>query len=299
MTMGYNMMKMDIRKFLAQPFPFPEERWKNVISISLFICVVLLIFQPFQLSQVSENIKVLIILGYGGATFVALIINLLILPWLFKNIFREQTWTVKKQIVFFIWILFTIGIGNYFYSITVTDFFSFNLHHFLLFQLYTLLVGLFPITFIVVIAQNKLYKRNFKAAQELNNTLSQLSKSAPTTDKKATIWAENGRDKIELEASELLFIEAMGNYVMVHFFKDTKYKKELLRCSFKKAFEAVKEVPQLIQCHRTYLVNLIHVEDAQGNAQGYSLQLKGNAAKVPVSRKFIPQIKAHLQQLSR
>lgn len=131
---------MQLKRLLKQPYPQPEQNWKVIISISCFISLFIWIFQPFGLSTLQKPFKELILIGYGGVTFLALAFNMLLLPFFFNNFFIEKKWTVKRHIVFLLWILFTIGLGNYFYTLASTSFFSFNLQGLLLFQLYTVAI---------------------------------------------------------------------------------------------------------------------------------------------------------------
>jgi DNA-binding LytR/AlgR family response regulator len=56
-----------------------------------------------------------------------------------------------------------------------------------------------------------------------------------------------------------------------------------------KEFENQLNAPShIIKTHRSYLVNLHHVSDIKGNAQGYQLYLKQHPEPIPVSRGMIP-----------
>ncbi len=50
----------------------------------------------------------------------------------------------------------------------------------------------------------------------------------------------------------------------------------------------------LIRCHRSYIMNPDKVIQVSGNAQGLKLELSNKTYQVPVSRKYIPEIKAVL-----
>ena len=58
--------------------------------------------------------------------------------------------------------------------------------------------------------------------------------------------------------------------------------------------EQLKEADSIIHCHRTFLVNSDKIAEAQGNAQGFTLQLHGTDETIPVSRKYVPHIKESL-----
>lgn len=51
----------------------------------------------------------------------------------------------------------------------------------------------------------------------------------------------------------------------------------------------------LIRCHRSYIVNLLHIEKATGNARGMQLQLSYAKTRLPVSRSFVSSVLKHMQ----
>ncbi|CAN5358471.1 hypothetical protein BH23BAC1_BH23BAC1_47930 [soil metagenome] len=89
----------------------------------------------------------------------------------------------------------------------------------------------------------------------------------------------------------------MGNYLKIYFQRKGEIYEEILRNSLKNAETAIEQFPEIIRCHRAYIVNLLKIEDAAGNSQGYKLKFKGVNDEVPVSRKYISDIKQHLQKL--
>lgn len=289
---------MDIREHLGQPYPKMEDRWKIIISISCFISLFILIFQPFQLSQLQSNYRHLILIGYGGITFLALYFNILLIPAYFKNLFKEKEWTVQKQLVFFIWILFTIGLGNYFYTLSIIDSLSFNVRSLFLFQLYTLAIGIFPVVFLVIFTQNKYYKKNLASAAEVNAILSGIN-GFSANEQKLISFEGQGREILSLDPRSVLFIEAMGNYINIHFLQNQKHRSKMLRCSLKEAKKSIEEFPYIFKCHRAFLINLSNMESAKGNAQGYLLKIKGSNMNIPVSRSYIPELKKYLNQLRK
>lgn len=80
-----------IKEYLKQPYPFPYKKWNIIISISLFIGLFMLIFQPFGLSQMRGGAyKSVFCLGYGVVTMTVMIINIVIIQHLFKGWFNNK-----------------------------------------------------------------------------------------------------------------------------------------------------------------------------------------------------------------
>jgi hypothetical protein len=284
---------MQIKAFLKQPYPLVEEHWKIIISSSLFISAFIVIFRPFELVYLDGVQSFLVLAGYGSVTFLALIFNLFLLPVLFPALFAELSWTVQKQIYYFVWILFTIAVGNYFYTLFFTGLISFSIRGLFLFQFYTLVIGIFPVTYIVAWTQIKYQKKNQKATAEINL---QLKENRQQSDDSLPVDLRFGKgyEAIDIPAPELLFVEAMGNYIKVHFLSGGIPQMKIIRSSLREVSHSLAGNPVILQCHRAYIINLNNILKAEGNAQGYLLEVKGIDTKVPVSRKFIPQLKNHL-----
>ncbi|NNK69400.1 MAG: LytTR family transcriptional regulator [Flavobacteriaceae bacterium] len=49
-----------------------------------------------------------------------------------------------------------------------------------------------------------------------------------------------------------------------------------------------------MRCHRSYIINVDHVQHISGNLQGYQLELSGFQDLVPVSRSYTRRIKTLL-----
>ena len=158
-----------IKEYINQPYPRFGSNWRIIISISFFVALFMLIFQPFGLTEYQSPYKIYIIAGYGFVTFFILIFNLFFVTLFFKKWFDEKSWTLIKQILWLIWIIFTIGLCNYLYS---SIFFSFwSLYGFFIFQVYTLAVGVIPIIVLTIFQQNLLLSRNLKSAKDFYSRL--------------------------------------------------------------------------------------------------------------------------------
>jgi len=99
--------------------------------------------------------------------------------------------------------------------------------------------------------------------------------------------AENGRDTIIVSTDSLMYIESVGNYAAIHWSGDGKAEKKLLRNTLKDIGKQVAAYPEIVQCHRAYLVNMLKIADVKGNAQGYQLLVSDTKQIIPVSRNYI------------
>lgn len=286
----------NIIAFLKQPYPITENKWQVIIPVTLFVTFFLFLFQPFGLNTYESTLKSYILIGYGAITFLILTSNLFLIPSIFKRLFGERNWTVGKNLIFIFWILFTIGLGNFIYSELI---FSFNYSLFkmlLLFQFFTLVVGAFPSVILVIINQNRLLKRNLSAAKELSNNIQTDEKDQKKKSELIKIQSESGNDDINVIDSELLFIEAQGNYVSVVHFHNKKVQQKLVRTTMKKIEIFLSSYNYLFRCHRAYIVNLNQIENLSGNSQGIRLIFKNTDKEILVSRSYVKDFKLCFQK---
>jgi hypothetical protein len=285
-----------IIQYLKQPYPCSRNSWRTIVLISLFVSIFLIIFKPFGASNINQTARIWILAGYGGVTFIILIVNLIGVPLLFKKEFAESNWTLGRQILWLCWILFTIGLGNYFYSRT---FFSLNislLKGLLLMQFVTVSVGIFPIVLISIITYNRLLRKNLLQALDLDAQISMKSKNE-STERRLLLYAENEKNNLDLTDNQLIYISSEGNYSTVYYKHESQIKKTVMRSTLKRMEDQVKINPNLFRCHRAFIVNMQHIEKINGNSQGLQLKLTGDF-EVPVSRNFAKELKERIQQLN-
>lgn len=271
-----------ILKYLLQSYPMVENRWRIVLPISAFICLFMVIFQPFGLSAYKSPDKYIVLAGYGLVTFLILIFNLFLIPAILPSFFKEKTYVVWKELLFFLWILFTIGLGNLIYT---SLFFHLRLtfSSVLTIQLFTLAIGVIPITIITIVKQNYLYRKYSMTADQLSSAL-HPQKVSETLTSSATFMSDNGKDELSIPVSDLLAIDAERNYITIFYLTSGKPHSALLRNTLSYAEEVVSSYPGIFKCHRSFLVNIDWIVKVNGNSQGYRLVIDGVPDEIPVSR---------------
>lgn len=281
-----------IRKYLSQRFPYEENKWKIILPVSLFVGLFMLVFQPFGLSELEMEFKTLVLTGFGVVTLIVLIFNLIFIPSLFPKAFNEESWIVWKELLFLLWILFTVGLGNLLYS-SYTMGFNLSLSNVIIFQTFTVAVGIIPVTVLVLLKQNYLRRKNEGDARILNTSLERhLHKDAG--DPKVTLVSENEKDNISLSIDDLLYVKSDGNYITVGYLKDSQHGKVMLRQTMKYATGRLAAYPQIFQCHRSWLVNLDRIDRVTGNSQGLRLIMEGFDADIPVARNQSPEVRRRI-----
>ena len=277
-------------KFLNKPYPFNDDLRHNakiIFFISIGILAFLLIFQPIKIESYSRIDLFYLVTGLAASTFLTLTLNLIVLPSLFPNILDSSKWNIKREVLWNIWILLTISSSDFlFYTklfgIINIDFFD---------VAKIILLGFLPVAALIVINQDRLLRFHLKSAQLLNK---KLLESKQQTEKLIHFESEYKHDELIIKPEALVLIKSSDNYIEIFYLSEGLIKKQMVRSTLKKAELTVKDYDHIIKCHRTFIVNINHVIEIQGNYQGYKLQFQQVDFPVPVSQKYIPEFKKRI-----
>jgi hypothetical protein len=294
-----------IPKFFLQPYPFEGQLKKHFIHnfvIGCFIAFFLIVFQPFDTNLWQTEHKTLKLMGFGFISFLMPFLMVVVQSLFQKLEIWEEKWTVGREIISLIITLTSISFGNMLFSnfLGVTHF---SLGNFLGFFTTVITLGLFPIAAGILLRYNHYKNLNQKEANVLSQNIQDFQKTSIEEqenkiikNEKINLLAENEKDTISLNINDLLYIESADNYANIVFFKDKKIQKELLRGALKRFENQLENLPFIQRCHRSFIVNLQHVEDINGNAQGYRIALKNCDAIVPVARNYGSMILGKIKQ---
>jgi len=283
---GQFILQMSIVDYARKPYPMNLNRWVTILIISLFISLFLIIFQPFGLQNMESERKLLLLAGYGLVTFVVLVFDTFIVPSILPSLFKEEKWTISREIVLMTWIVITIAIGNYMYSVLLSIVSWVGIKGFFIFSGFTISIAIIPIIGVIVISHNTMLRRNLRASTQLSQMIMDKKGPAVTNDNKLVITSENKNQKIEIPASNLICIESEGNYVNTWFLEGGKIVRLLIRNTIKNIETQILEAENLFKCHRAYIINLSYIEKVTGNSQGYRLLIKYLDKEVPVARNY-------------
>lgn len=255
------------------------------VGISVFVFLFLLAFAPFGLNQYGFERRLYICLGYGLTSAAAMLFNFYLVMPAMPGLFDESQWTVGRQLIWTGWILFTISLFNNLYSMGI-GLLSFSFHNLLVSVLQVVAVGIFPVAAIIFFDYLRLYRKHAQKAERMDP---RLSRSIQNNDTRLLLVSENANEKLQLTSDELLYITNEDNYVAVHYRINEAVKQTLLRATLKE-MDAQLHHPQILRCHRSYIVNLAQLVHITGNAQGYMLTLRGSDSEIPVSRSYANEV---------
>jgi hypothetical protein len=272
-------------KILNKPYPFSEDlkyNTKVIFFISIGIFVFLWLFQPFDIGSLDVKKKYYLMVGFAIITFFTLSIYLLFIPSLFPKKFSSAVWTIKKEIGWNLWILFTILVGYFFFTnslgVMKFDFYM---------VIKMVLTAILPITVMIIINHNKMLRTNVKKADELNR---QLKEHKQNQEKVINFKSDYQKDSLAIKINTLLIIRSADNYIEV-FWKDGEViKNQMVRCSITMAEEVVKEYKYIFKCHRSFIVNINYIDRFEGNSQGYKLFFENIGFPIPVSKNLVSRL---------
>jgi len=97
--------------------------------------------------------------------------------------------------------------------------------------------------------------------------------------------------------ADLLYIEAVGNYVKIYHLHEGAVQSSMLRATSKQMEDDLRAYPMIVRCHRAFLVNLQQVEEIVSRSGAMQLLIKHSHDFLPVSRSNMTQVKEAIKQL--
>ena len=105
--------------------------------------------------------------------------------------------------------------------------------------------------------------------------------------------SENQKEQLTIPLKNLLYLESQDNYVAIYHLTNNSISKTLMRNTLKN-IDQENHHPELVRCHRSYIINLVHLQKAHGNRNKLDLHLDHINEQIPVSRQYINDIYALL-----
>lgn len=279
----------NILKKLNEPFPESnsfQDDFRFIVGVGIFVTLFLYFFQPFGVNHYPGN-PFWICAAFGVITIIVSSAYEFFCTYILKLKKDIPSWTLGKWIFFTVGLVSIIALSNYLFLFYM-QWVSIDVDAFLQIFTGTLFIGLFPIVLSGLMIQMNADKRNQTQAIGMQEALPAL----PTVIQEITLTNHTNQSALTLSANQLYYLEAMQNYVSIHHRKETTIEKVLFRHTLS-AMEKQLQNTSIIRCHRSYLVNTNLIEKVTGNAQGLRLTLKGLPdVQIPVSRKYIPTLKA-------
>ena len=138
--------------------------------------------------------------------------------------------------------------------------------------------------------ETRLLNEQLKKLQNSNQDSQIIEEGRTKQDSQITLEG-NTNEHVTLEISDLLYIEAVGNYVKVCQLCDKEVHTTMLRATMKQMEDALQAYPMIVRCHRAFMVNLGQVEQISSNSRAMQLVMRHGDDAIPVSRSNVSKLK--------
>ena len=270
---------------LGRKFPLSERSpWiRDCALYSIIVILILYFLQPFGFSMYKGN-KLLVSFLFGAVTFLCCLVYSFAVT---KPLQRKvKPWRIWHQALSVLGLVVFIGLCN-FLLFSFVFHYPIQLNICLLFLYWALIIGLI----ITALSTGLSYYRFLR--RQLDSLLDKTTEQQEGITVTLRDTRVRGND-LTLPINDLLYIEAQKNNVAVHYMKDGKVERQELQSTFAAVLEDQGSYDNIFQCHRSFIVNLNNISSARGNSNGYTLELGGGLAEVPVSRSFVPKLKSFI-----
>ncbi len=230
------------------------------LGIGVWLYLFLVLIGPFDSGELSLRIRTILMIGYGLVFFGSYALLIPFQNWLYG---RWGKWTLRNELALVsFFCIYSLPLIYLYYKTDLVNgdysFFDFSL-----------LIYCPTITILIPVIVAGRYFVAYLMRKNDENNLSEAT---------VTLVGDNKLDILKLSISDLVALEAANNYVAVHYLIDGQLQKKLLRNSLRKMQASV---PEMVQVHRSYLVNPRHfIEWKDGSTLGLTQKT------VPVSQKY-------------
>ena len=270
---------------LNQPYPFNNNFKHNVKTIGLvsmgFVLIVLY-FQPFGINFLKSEHDGYFVLAAGILSAGTLFSNTLILPGILPSVFNSSKWTIRKEMIWNIWlftnlyIIFSV-LAWLLRTVEFTDLPTFR----------TGALALLPLVLFNIINYNHSLKDKVVSVFDSGRQWFKEEKQEHLHLPEIKLIGENGKDVFAAPLENILLFHSSGNYIEIFWTQNQTKRKKLFRQTFAFVEDYLGDSSDFKKCHRCWLVNMKKVDHLSGNSKGYFLEIDGLDFTVPVSRNYI------------
>ncbi len=276
-------MNNKLLKWFKSPYPLlygDISDYVQILMTSLFISVLIYVFQPFGLIGLPTKTLILFIAKVASAAMLVSIIVTQVLP---KYLFNEDLWQIWKQAALILLNFSTIALVLQYLVLEDIKFFTL-----LSYLAFTILIATGPLFMRLLLTQNRLLKENLAQAKLVNDA--RETNNIQRKENEIELKADDG-ESLLLSEQQFIYAKAEKNYVEIFWHDGNKITTSVLRMSFTSLIQQFMKIElTMIHCHRSYLVNLQKISKIIGNSRGYSLEVNNGEFLIPVSRSKAKQV---------
>jgi hypothetical protein len=217
---------------------------------------------------------------YALACWLASMLNFFIIQ---KAFFKRYTF--GNTVLLSLSIMVTIGIFNYLLTTLLFRWEPFSLMVFLKNQFFTLSIGMIIAPFVILAHYSYLMRRQARRLSTITSIIPEAM---------ILLESDYKHGNLELNERDLLFIHTADNYVDVYYLDGKNIQHSLVRTTLSSVEKAIAS-QRVLKCHRSYIVNLHHVNSCKRPVSELRLQFGGKEYLIPVSRNYRERIRKALE----
>lgn len=281
-----NLRKFNYRFELLRDLIRDFDWYKNIgisFVMAIYYTVFLLIFKPFGIESMTKGSHTgdFVLFGIITSAFIILCFRFFVI--LEKKILHNWFHRIK-YFLFSFSALAIAGLAVYFIFIYRIDDKA-GLYILINIYLYILSASVMPLLVLLLYVEKILLRRNIQEASIISKQLKSYTET-DTSNKMIVIRSHKSKEIVEFRENDLLFIEAQGNYSRINYLQDGHLRQNMMLITMKSLEEQLDAPADILRCHKSFIINIRHIEKVTGNSRGYQLHLGHGLQPVPVSRNF-------------
>lgn len=307
-----------IQKFLRQP-SYMQLSLRYNSSFAIVLAAIVSLIAYISISNLEGDYKLNDSLICGLIAVLVFSVNISLLPPFLPNFFSADKWTMGRDILFTSWLFFAIGSVNMMMLRTL-GWIDFQWSGFLLQQFFILILGVPPVTALVVLRNKEYIQKHLKKAEFLQQLFLESPKAQillPSKGKKLALGPaelkalpiaevkqeeseepipqlsirSNNNKIISIPAKDLLALHSQKGKLHVYWVDENGLQFQTINLRLKFVAEQIADFSEFIlQTHRFFWANLIRVEEVLSDARGISLKMPGIPKPIPVSKSHLKKI---------
>ena len=194
---------------------------------------------------------------------------------------KEREWTILKEALSIILMLFIVGVVIYFAGFIIqppAD--RWNISTFLDSCEKAFLIGIIPFALFTLMNYRYLF---FTEIEQYYDHLNYQKMNMPH-EELVHINSQLKKDFLDFYPSQFIYCESDGNYVVFYLLVNGQCRKKMIRNSINNIEQQLIRIPYVMRIHRAFIINLKMIAEKKGNSLGYRLKIHNTDAEIPVSR---------------
>ncbi|WP_286755981.1 LytTR family DNA-binding domain-containing protein [Roseivirga sp. UBA838] len=265
------MKKVNLDFFLSKPY-----RLAVCIATPLFLYIFLVAFLPFGIHNYNPRFTYTVhflveMAKFGTSTF---FLCVLMEFWVKRHCIKRAS--TAAVVYWHLALLLVLGLSNFVLYNLIGGWHDWKFISGLRFVLQISSVLIFPLAGVLGYFRFRNLKSDYE--QMLTN------REEGPKEEFISVKGSGNNESVAVRLVDLLCLKAHDNYVELSFLEQNQVKKKLVRGTLTNIFRQISH-PEVVRCHRSYVVNLHNVRSVVGHSS-IELRLVCVSHPIPVSRSY-------------